>query len=454
MKNQLSKLIEEYQSLQPFNEDCKKKLDKKFRLEFNYNSNHLEGNTLTYGETELLLLFDQTKGNHDLRELEEMKAHDVALIMIKEEAADKDKPLTEKFIKDLNQTILVRSFWKDAITSEGQSTRRQIKVGEYKEYPNSVIQANGEIFEYTSPQETPILMAELVKWYNEEVQKKEFSPIELAALLHYRYIRIHPFDDGNGRVARLLVNYVLYANDLSPVIIKTAEKKEYLHALQQADTGDLQAFVDYMTKQLAWSLDISIKAAKGESIEEQDDWEKQLKLLKKGLGDKNTEVVKKSEESVKAVFENVIKPFANKLDEKLSQFNSLFMECSFALQWNDTAYKYFDSFIDALDYIYKVFEMPDDSANYVNTEQLSIIYIFSKYRNPYREFRIESLLIKFAFSKNAYGVSFKDSGYGISYSPITKIYSDFLTTEEIDKIISDIGQDLLKRIEGLVNLYR
>ncbi|SBW05765.1 Fic family protein [uncultured Dysgonomonas sp.] len=455
MNNQLERLISEYRSLQPFNEDCKKKLERKFRLEFNYNSNHLEGNTLTYGETELLLLFDQTKGNHELRELEEMKAHDVALMMIKSEAAEKDKPLTEKFIKDLNQTILVRNFWKDAITPDGQSTRREIQVGEYKKYPNSVIQSNGEIFEYASPQETPMLMGDLVKWYNEEAEKKEFSPVELAAILHYRYIRIHPFDDGNGRVARLLVNYVLYKNDLPPIIIKTAEKREYLRALQQADAGDLRAFVNYMMQQSAWSLDLSVKAAKGEQIEEQDDWEKQLSLLKKGLGDKKGDVVKKSEESVKAVFENVIEPFSNKLDKKLSQFDSLFMECSLALQWNDTEYKYFDSFAVALDYIYEVFDMLNDSANYTNTEQLSVFYIFSKYRKPYREFIISSLLIKFTFNKNAYGVSFKDSEYGISYSdmpPITKIYSDFLTTEEMDKITSDIGKVLFLKIENIVNL--
>lgn len=79
----------------------------------------------------------------------------------------------------------------------------------YKTRPNSVITRYGDRFEYASPQETPALMADLVGWYNEEEQKGNLSPIELAALFHYRYIRIHPFEDGNGRIARLMVNYIL-----------------------------------------------------------------------------------------------------------------------------------------------------------------------------------------------------------------------------------------------------
>ena len=70
------------------NEVSQSRLDKKLRLEFNYNSNHLEGNTLTYSETELLLIFDETKGNHTHREYEEMKAHDVALQLVKDWATD------------------------------------------------------------------------------------------------------------------------------------------------------------------------------------------------------------------------------------------------------------------------------------------------------------------------------------------------------------------------------
>ena len=120
MQNIISKINELNAALKeflPLRTEYQTKLDKKFRLEFNYNSNHMEGNTLTYSETELLLIFDETKGNHTLREYQEMKSHDVALALIRDWAADDERPLTETQIKNLNETILVKPFWKDAITS-------------------------------------------------------------------------------------------------------------------------------------------------------------------------------------------------------------------------------------------------------------------------------------------------------------------------------------------------
>ena len=125
----IAKLKSDLQNLSPLTVENKQRLDKKFRLEWNYNSNHLEGNTLTYGETELLLIFDLTKGNHELREYEEMKGHDVALKSLYNLVEDAERSLNESFIRELNKLLLVRPFFKEAITPDGQSTRREIKVG-------------------------------------------------------------------------------------------------------------------------------------------------------------------------------------------------------------------------------------------------------------------------------------------------------------------------------------
>ncbi|WP_341842437.1 hypothetical protein [Chitinophaga caseinilytica] len=171
----LESLIQELKSLPPMSEENRRRLDQKIRLEFNYNSNHLEGNTLTYGETQLLLLFDKTTGNHDLREYEEMKAHDVAFEMIKQWASEPDRPLTEAGLRELHRILLVRPFWKEALTPDGQPTRREIQIGAYKSYPNSVRLQNGEIFHYATPEETPIKMGELIAWYREEEEKRAHS---------------------------------------------------------------------------------------------------------------------------------------------------------------------------------------------------------------------------------------------------------------------------------------
>jgi Fic family protein len=263
----------------PFKSDDEKRLRKKFRLEFNYNSNHLEGNTLTYGQTQLLLFYDKSSGDVPVSDIEEMKAHDVALYQVEEMAIDEERPLTEMFIKELNKTILVKPFWKDAEAYDGSPTRKKIEIGQYKTSPNSVRLKNGKIHEYASPEETPALMSELLRWYNDN--NILMHPVQLAAEFHYKFVCIHPFDDGNGRVARLIMNYILLKNDYPPVIIKSDDKENYLTALQKADIGEVIAIIEYIEKQAVWSIDISLKAANGEDIDELGDIEKEIEILKR-----------------------------------------------------------------------------------------------------------------------------------------------------------------------------
>ncbi len=80
--NRVNELYSEWQALQPLKPEDKNRLDRKFMLEFNYNSNHIEGNTLTYGQTEILLLFGKVVDEANMKDLEEMKAHNVCLKMI------------------------------------------------------------------------------------------------------------------------------------------------------------------------------------------------------------------------------------------------------------------------------------------------------------------------------------------------------------------------------------
>lgn len=275
----INRLKLELDQLIPFSQENLNKLQKKIRLEFNYNSNHLEGNTLTYGQTQLLLFFDKSSGDVPVSDIEEMKAHDVALSQIIEMAKDNERPLSELFIKELNKTILVKSFWKDAVSPNGTPTRKKIEIGQYKTSPNSVQLKNGEIHEYASPEETPALIRDLLNWYQDK--SEELHPVQLAAEFHYKFVCIHPFDDGNGRVSRLLMNYILLKHNYPMVIIKSEDKENYLTVLQKADTGDLISLIEYVEKQSIASLNLNIKAGKGEDIDELGDIEKQIEILKR-----------------------------------------------------------------------------------------------------------------------------------------------------------------------------
>ena len=231
----LQKAINEWQKLQPLAEADKARLSRKFTVDFNFNSNHIEGNTLTYGQTEILLLFGKVIGEANTKDVQDMAASNVALNMMKEEAMVKETPLTQNFIRTLHRTLLREDYTVYRTLPGGMQTSYTIHAGQYKTRPNSVITRYGDRFEYASPEETPALMADLVDWYNKAEAAGRLSPVELAALFHYRYIRIHPFEDGNGRIARLMVNYILTKHNYPMIVVRSRLKNEYLEALHAAD---------------------------------------------------------------------------------------------------------------------------------------------------------------------------------------------------------------------------
>lgn len=324
---QIDSLSKELESLPAIAEKDEVRLWEKFRLEWNYNSNHIEGNTLTYGETMLLLIKGKTTGDHDIREYDEMKAHDVAVDVVKNWAVNEVRPLTSGDICDLNKTLLVRPFWKAAITQTGEPTQKQIIPGQYKTTPNHVKLPNGETFRYAEPEDVQREMQELIDWYRDETA--DLHPLITAAMLHYRFVCIHPFDDGNGRVSRLLMNYHLLKNEMPPIIIKSDDKKNYLTALSKADARDEESFIVYVGKQLLWSLELAVNARKGESIEEDKDWKKEIELLKRNLETK-VKQEKREKGTAHKNIEDAIKKFLptilNEVDTWFAPFASIFKE--------------------------------------------------------------------------------------------------------------------------------
>jgi Fic family protein len=246
---ELQDKIEQWKSMQPLPEMDTLRLQNKFMLDFNYNSNHIEGNTLTYGQTEVLLLFGEVIGNAPMRDFEEMKAHNLCLNLMIDEALS-GRSLTGAFIRQLHKVMLREDYEVPVKSPSGVITSYTVHAGIYKTRPNSVKTPAGTMFYYATPEETPALMSDLVQWYNDAVVSNEYSPIELAAIFHYRYIRIHPFEDGNGRIARLLVNFILKQHGWPMLVVKTKNKASYLTALAQADANynAIVPFVEHMKK--------------------------------------------------------------------------------------------------------------------------------------------------------------------------------------------------------------
>src|SRR5438876_9618624 len=215
----VEQLKAELDRLRPLDAETEARIMQKFRLDWNYHSNNIEGNSFTYGETKALILFGITAQGKPLKDHFEITGHNDAINWVLD-LVKGDAELTEVFIRQLHTLLLKESSYKEARTPDGKPTRRKIEVGKYKTQPNHVITATGETFYFATPEETPAKMHELVEWFRKEKQKPDVKPVILSALFHYRFIRIHPFDDGNGRVARILMNFILMQFGYPPVIIK------------------------------------------------------------------------------------------------------------------------------------------------------------------------------------------------------------------------------------------
>jgi len=321
-------LKKELDALRPINKADELRIMQKFRLDWNYHSNNLEGNTLSYGETKALLLFHITAQGKPLRDHLEITGHDQAIQWILE-VIKEERALTENFIRELHQLILKEPYEVDALTPDGNPTKKKVKIGVYKTTPNHVLTKTGELFRFASPEETPAMMTALMDWYRDKRSSLNFNPILLASEFHYRFIRIHPFDDGNGRTARIVMNFILMQFDYPPVIIKTEDKENYFAALRQADAGILEPFVNYIATNLKSSLVIMIAGAKGENSDEVDDLDKELMLLEqklKGVPPKNHVV--RSEITLLNLFDEVISKFTLKFITDCQKFDK-FYETSF-----------------------------------------------------------------------------------------------------------------------------
>ncbi|MEO0060327.1 MAG: hypothetical protein RLZZ312_1974 [Bacteroidota bacterium] len=275
-------LKKQLDQLRPIDSSKEARIMQKFRLDWNYHSNHLEGNSLTYGETKALVLFGITAQGKPLKDHIEVTGHNEAINWVLD-VVKGDYPLTEKFIRELHTLLLKESYEIEAITPDGKPSTKRIQVGTYKTSPNHVLTKTGETFYFATPEETPAKMHDLLLWYNEKIVAVDANPILVAAEFHYRFILIHPFDDGNGRTARILLNFILMKFGYPPVIIKTEDKQNYFAVLQMADAGNITGFIDYISENLNRSLEIMIAGAKGEGIEEEHQISDQIKALERQI---------------------------------------------------------------------------------------------------------------------------------------------------------------------------
>ena len=415
-------LKEQLDILRPIDIEQEKRIMQKFRLDWNYHSNHLEGNSLNYGETKALLLFGITAQGKPLKDHFEITGHNEAIDWVIDMVKG-NRSLTENFIRELHQLLLKEPYEVDAITPKGKPTKRKIAVGQYKTMPNHVKTVTGEMFYFATPEETPAKMHDLLVWFNEKIAKQDFNPILIAAEFHYKFIRIHPFDDGNGRTARILMNFILMQFHYPPVIVKTEDKTNYFAALQLADAGNIEAFVEYIAQNLVRSLEIMISGANGENIEEDDDIDKEIALLEEKLKRfKKQEIVnnRKTKEKLLEIIDKLIFDIQKQYVEKSKVFLKYYdnFEVNFITElYKDSGGGYFQDNIENI------------KETILDAHSFTIELIYKNFK--------KTDLGKFDFSSK-YVTFFRDNDYAITNEFKIKRfdYKEYLSREDLNEFIN------------------
>jgi len=320
---QVDKLKAQLDAVRPLSAEDAQRLRAKLNLEWTYHSNAIEGNTLTLGETRAFLYHGLTARGKPFKDYLDIKGHKAAIEHV-EAIVREDHPLTEADIRELHRLLLVEAYEMDARTPDGQPTKRMIQIGEYKSMPNRVRTQTGELHTYASPEETPALMGDLMRWYRKESENEAVHPVVLAALFHYRFVAIHPFDDGNGRMTRILMNLVLMRSSYVPVVIRNDQRDNYLLALSQADAGETEPFVEFIAELEIEQLELTLKAASGESIDELDDLDKRLSLLQQQLQSMHNQAQHQQRKKLEPLTSEFLLPFLEKLSIQLPKFDLFF----------------------------------------------------------------------------------------------------------------------------------
>lgn len=239
---ELLNLKEEINNNRLFAPELMKTIAQKFREEWTYHTNAIEGNRMTLQETSFFLREGLTAKGKTLREHFEVINHSEAVYYLQD--AIRDRELSVGLIKEFHAMLFegVKSW----------SAGLKISPGAFKNQDNHVLTPSGEIHHYTSAVQVPIEMENLMEWYGRQYNIEH--PIVIAAEFHHLFVAIYPFQDGNGRVSRLCMNFILMKAGYPPAIIRQEERLDYYLALEQADKGNINPFMELIKLAVEHSL--------------------------------------------------------------------------------------------------------------------------------------------------------------------------------------------------------
>jgi Fic family protein len=261
----------------PLSPEAKRKLDYRFRLDWNYHSNVMEGSQLTRQETRTIMMGNVTVEGKPIRDIVEMQGHDDVVLTLLGMARG-ELNLSEKRIKEIHKAIM-----------HEDDPAKKDWPGNWKKHPNHIYNFKEERFDFTPPEEVPEAMHRLLdrtKAALESIRRNDKDaphPTVVAFDFQREYVTIHPFHDGNGRTARIFSNLLLLSFGYPPAIIKAEdqEKTAYNRLLAEVQVygASPDLFNAFMAERLIRSQELVLEVLDGKDIDEMDDLDKRLQLI-------------------------------------------------------------------------------------------------------------------------------------------------------------------------------
>lgn len=235
-------------------------VQEKLKFTWTYDSNAIEGSTLSLGETIFYLQEGLTVEGKPLKDFLDATNHAEAIDLLYD-VINNRRAVSEGLMKEINALLLSGVKSTPAINEHGERVEKKARPGEYKQAANHVLKTDGSIHYYVEPLQVASEMQQLCQWIAD--QEDALHPIIIAAVAHYNMVRIHPFDDGNGRGARILMNLILMKAGYPPAIVKNEKRRQYLAVLGQADNDDLTPFVAFIATSLSDTQDTILDEFRG-----------------------------------------------------------------------------------------------------------------------------------------------------------------------------------------------
>ncbi|MBZ4044226.1 Fic family protein [Flavobacterium hibisci] len=423
----------------------KRKINYKFRLEWNYNSNSMEGNTLTIEETRSVMVGNLTVNDKPLKDIFEMQGHDKVITEILK-IGKGELRLSEKRIKEIHSGIM-----------HEENPKSKNKIGQWKEKANEIINSKGEKYSFVAPEEVPDKIHALLNKTNAAIdainanKKNAPHPIDVAMDFHLEYLDIHPFYDGNGRTARILTNLILISLGYNPFWINEKDRSIYYNYISdiQGYGGSRELFFEYCAGLIERSEQLVLNAIQDIDIEEEDDLHKEISLLKRQL---EGESFTKSPKNIYEIFQFINSDVWNPLAVVINQFDDLFSEGKTKHSVNHQNEKFptksiLSSFVNPFEKSTEPTEIKIFGHNVYETDIYEIEWHHTKYG------------LKKAQNNNIYEIifslSFEATNYNIrlyvNHSEVWEsnyAYNEFPHKETIEQVKKDLGKNLIERIRN------